>query len=77
MAGIVRSRAMNNATIQHADRATHLKIVAVALAASIVVLAVTVAARTMSSETIQSAHGPVIKATKTVVTTSNNATTIQ
>jgi hypothetical protein len=68
---------MNNATIPHADRATHLKIVAVALVASIVVVAVTVAARTMSPETLRTAHGPVIKATKTVVTTSNDVTTIR
>jgi len=68
---------MNNATIPHADRATHLKIVAVALAASIVVLAVAVAGRTMSSETVHTAHGPVIKATKTVITTSNDVTTVR
>jgi hypothetical protein len=68
---------MNNATISHADRATHVKIVAVALAASIVVLAVTVAARTTSPDTTQSAHGPVIKASKAVVTTSNDLTTIR
>ncbi len=68
---------MNNATMPCADRATHLKVVAVSLAASIIVLAVAVTARTMSSDSIQTAHGPVIKASKTVVTTSNNVTTIR
>lgn len=69
---------MNNATMPRADRATHLKVVAVSLAASIAVLAVTVALRTVPSDTVQAAHGPVIKATKSVVTTSNDlATTIR
>jgi|SwirhirootsSR3_FD_contig_41_11087345_length_286_multi_1_in_0_out_0_1 hypothetical protein len=68
---------MNNATMPRADRATHLKVVAVSLAASIVVLAVAVAARTMPSGTLQSAHDPIVKATKMVVTTSNDVTSIR
>jgi hypothetical protein len=68
---------MNNATMPRADRATHLKVVAVSLAASIAVLAVAVTARTMSGDSLQTAHGPVIKATKTVVTTSNDTTPIR
>ncbi len=68
---------MNNATMPRADRATHLKVLAVSLAASIAVLVITVAARTTPSEMVQAAHGPVIKAGKTVVTTSNTATTIR
>ncbi len=67
---------MNNATLSRADRATHLKVVAVSLAASIVVLAVTVVARTMPADTVHTAHGPVIKAGKTIVTT-NDVTTIR
>lgn len=68
---------MNNATMPRADRATHLKVVAVSLVASIAVLAVTVAARTLPPDAVQSAHGPVVKATKTVVTTANTTTTIR
>jgi len=68
---------MNNATISRADRATHVKIVAVSLAASIVVLAVTVTARVMSADTVQTARGPVVKAGKAVVTTSNEAVVIR
>ena len=68
---------MNNATMPRADRATHLKVVAVSLAASIVVLAVAVGARTMSSDSLQTAHGPIIKASKTVVTTSSDVTAIR
>jgi hypothetical protein len=71
---------MNNATVPGADRATHLKIVAVSLAASIVVLAVSIAARTLpsddGSQRVQTVHGPVIKAGKPIITTNNDATAI-
>jgi hypothetical protein len=72
---------MDNATIASADRATHLKIVAVSLAASIIVIAVTIAARTWPSDETsmhaQAAHGPVIKAGTPIVTTTNDATVIR
>jgi hypothetical protein len=73
---------MNNATISDADGATHLKVVAVSLMASIIVLAVTLAAR-MPSDDIsvrtqaQIAHGPVIKAGKPIVSTTNDTTAIR
>ena len=71
---------MNNSTIAGADRATHLKVVAISLAASIVVLAVGIALRALPSDegmVRQAAHGPVIKAGKPVVTTANDTTTIR
>ena len=61
---------MRNANITGADRATYLKVVGVSLAASILVLAVSIALRTVPSDAgSQTAHGPVIKASKTIVTT--------
>lgn len=69
---------MRNATIAGADRATHLKVVAVSLAASIVVVAVAVAAHTWPSTAgTQVVHGPVVKATKTIVTTTNDTQVIR
>ncbi len=71
---------MRNASIAGADRATHLKVVAVSLVASIVVVFVTIAARTLpdpSVERTQVVHGPVIKATKTIVTTNNDTSVIR
>jgi hypothetical protein len=71
---------MNNATISGADRATHLKVVSVSLAASIVVIAVALTARMPSDDTayrVQTAHGPVIKAGKPIVTTTNDVTAIR
>ncbi|BBO12202.1 MULTISPECIES: hypothetical protein [Bradyrhizobium] len=59
-----------NHSIHSADRATHLKIVVVALVAGITVAAFGIAARTNAdySQTAQSTH--VIKAGKPVVVTS-------
>ena len=59
-----------NHSIHSADRATHLKIVVVALVAGIAVAAFGIAARTNGdySQTAQSTH--VIKAGKAVVVTS-------
>ncbi|WP_128926015.1 hypothetical protein [Bradyrhizobium guangxiense] len=59
-----------NHSIHSADRATHLKIVVVALVAGIVVAGFGIAARTHAddSQTAQSTH--VIKAGKPVVVTS-------
>ncbi|HVG52092.1 MAG TPA: hypothetical protein VM867_10695 [Xanthobacteraceae bacterium] len=69
---------MRNTNIAGADRATHLKVVGVSLAASIVVLAVTIALRTVPADAgLQTAHGPVIKATKTIVTTTNDTNVIR
>ncbi|MGZ5855364.1 MAG: hypothetical protein ACXWJ0_14670, partial [Xanthobacteraceae bacterium] len=73
-------RSMNNATLSSADRATHLKVVAVSLAASIAVLAVGIALRTIPADegsARQVAHGPIIKAGKPVVTTVNDTTVIR
>ena len=70
---------MNNAIISQADRFTHLKIVAVSLVASIIVLGVAISARMPASPdaAVQTANGPVVKATKTIVTTTNDTTTIR
>jgi len=68
---------MNNATMPSADRGTHLKVVAVSLAASILILGIAIGARTTSPDTVQTARGPVVKATKTVITTSNDVSTIR
>ncbi len=69
---------MNNADISRADRTTHMKIVAVSLAASTLVLAVAVSARSFTPQSTQAvAHGPVLKATKAVVTTANDVTIIR
>ena len=69
---------MNNASFQTADRGTHIKIVVVSLIASIVVMAAGISMRSSSfvSNDLQ-AHGPVVKATKQVVTTRNDASVIR
>ena len=66
-----------NHSIHSADRATHLKIVVVALVAGIVVAGLGISARTNSdyTQTAQSAH--VIKAGKAVVVTSSDAMLIR
>ena len=63
-----------NHSIHSADRATHLKIVVVALVAGIAVAALGIAARTNVdySQTAQ-----VIKAGKSVVVTSSGASTVR
>jgi hypothetical protein len=72
---------MNNASIASADRATHFKIVTVSLAASAVVLAVSIALHNLpadnGSATARVAHGPVIKAGKPMMTTTNDITVIR
>ncbi|MBR0953126.1 hypothetical protein [Bradyrhizobium canariense] len=66
-----------NHSIHSADRATHLKIVVVALVAGITVAAFGIAARSNAdySQTAQSAH--VIKAGKPVVVTSAGTSEIR
>ncbi|MBU6461898.1 MAG: hypothetical protein KGK01_13450 [Bradyrhizobium sp.] len=63
-----------NHSIHSADRATHLKIVAVALVAGIVVAGLGISART-SSAYIETAH--VTKAGKPVTVTSSDAMLIR
>ena len=70
---------MNNASFQTADRGTHIKIVVVSLIASILVMVVGISASTSSfvaTHDLQ-ARGPMIKATKQVVTTRNDVTVIR
>jgi hypothetical protein len=66
-----------NHSIHSADRATHLKIVVVALVAGIAVAAFAIAARTNSdfSQTAQSTQ--VVKAGKPVAITSSGASTVR
>jgi hypothetical protein len=63
-----------NHSIHSADRATHLKIVVIALVAGIAVVAFGISARTASDYT-QTAH--VVKAGKAVVVTSSNSSTVR
>jgi len=63
-----------NHSIHSADRATHLKIVVVALVAGIAVAAFGIAARTNADFT-QTAH--VIKAGKPVMVTSSDTSTVR
>jgi hypothetical protein len=71
---------MYNSTISTADRATHLKIVAVSLVASIAVLLVGMTARnatvTDTSSRIQVA-GPALKAGKAVAMSHSDTTVIR
>ena len=66
-----------NHSIHSADRATHLKIVVVALVAGISVAAFGIAARSNAdySQTAQTTH--VIKAGKPVVVTSSDASVVR
>jgi hypothetical protein len=72
--------AMNNATIFAADRTTHVKIVVIALVASITVLLVGISARNTTaagtSARIQVA-GPAVKAGKPVAISRYDATAIR
>jgi hypothetical protein len=63
-----------NHSIHSADRATHLKIVVVALVAGIAVAAFGISART-NADYSQSAH--VVKAGKAVVVTSSDASVVR
>ncbi|MCA1473273.1 hypothetical protein I6F09_36205 [Bradyrhizobium sp. IC3195] len=65
-----------NHSIYSADRATHLKIVVVALVAGVAVAGLGITARSGSDESLtQTAH--VIKAGKPVVVTSSNASLVR
>jgi hypothetical protein len=77
MGGKARREAQMNHSIHSADRATHLKIVVVALVAGIAVAAFGISARTgvEYSQTAQSTH--VIKAGKPVVVTSSEMSDIR
>jgi Na+-transporting NADH:ubiquinone oxidoreductase subunit NqrC len=66
-----------NTSLATADRMTHLKIVVVSLIASILVIAVAVAARPTSVDTRLQASGPVIKANKLIAVTGRESTTIR
>jgi hypothetical protein len=63
-----------NHSIHSADKATHLKIVVVALVAGIAVAALGISART-NADYSQTAH--VVKAGKPVVVTSSDASKVQ
>ena len=63
-----------NPSIHSADKATHLKIVVVALVAAIAVAALGISART-NVDSSQTAH--VVKAGKPVVVTSSDLTKVQ
>jgi hypothetical protein len=77
---------MNNHSLLGADGATHLKIVAVALVAGIVVIMTGIAARpTLMAEAVATANsnarmhasGPIIRAGKPVTWTATDATRIR
>jgi hypothetical protein len=69
---------MNNSSLYAADRVTHLKIVALALVASIVVLVVGITAHTTSFDTSRiQASGPAIKASKPIAITHGDTTAIR
>ena len=68
-----------NHSLVTADRTTHLKIVAVSLAAAIAVILVGITARVTdngASANLQ-AHGPVLKAGKPAAVTLRDGTTVQ
>jgi hypothetical protein len=69
--------AMNNSTIFTADRNTHLKIVVVALVASIGVMVVGIAARSPSVDGSLQASGPVVKAGKPMAITHSGNSVIR
>jgi hypothetical protein len=64
-----------NHSIHSADRATHLKIVIVALVAGIAVAGFGISARTNSSDYTQTAH--VVKAGKLTTVTSSNISVVR
>ena len=64
-----------NHSIHSADRATHLKIVVVALVAGMAVAAFGISARTSSSDYSQTAH--VVKAGKVMTVTSSDASLVR
>jgi hypothetical protein len=68
---------MNNSSLYAADRVTHLKIVAVSLAASIVFLVVAIAARTSLDSGFVTASGPALKAGLPMAVTHGDITVIR
>jgi hypothetical protein len=69
---------MNNISLRTADGTTHLKIVALALVASIVVLVVGITAHTTSFDTARiQASGPAVKAGKPIAVTHGDTTVIR
>jgi hypothetical protein len=69
---------MNNSSLYTADRTTHLKIVALSLVASIVVLIVGITAHTTSFDTPRiQASGPAVKAGKPIAITTGDTTAIR
>ena len=64
-----------NHSIHSADRATHLKIVIIALVAGIAVAGFGISARTNSSDYTQTAH--VVKAGKPITVTSSNISVVR
>jgi hypothetical protein len=64
-----------NHSIHSADKATHLKIVIVALVAGIAVAGFGISARSNSSDYTQTAH--VVKAGKLITVTSSNASVVR
>jgi hypothetical protein len=73
-----RQETSMNHSIYSADRTTHLKIVAVALVAGIVVAGFSISARTTSDEGLtQTASTPVMKAGKPVVITSSGNSVVR
>ena len=70
---------MNNTTIFTADRTTHLKIVVISLIASIAVIGVGIAARTVDTDAnsrIQTAGAP-LKAGKPMAITRSDTSTVR
>ncbi len=69
---------MNNSSIFTADRTTHLKIVVVSLLASILVMAVGIAARTDGSDLgTRQASAPIVKAGKPVMVSTGDGPVIR
>jgi cytochrome oxidase Cu insertion factor (SCO1/SenC/PrrC family) len=69
-----------NHSLVTADRTTHLKIVAVSLAAAIAVILVGITARVTDTATASAnlqAHGPVVKAGKPAAITAREGNTVQ
>jgi hypothetical protein len=68
-----------NHSMYSADRATHLKIVVVALVAATLVAGIGIAARLTDSNTATAlkANGPVLKAGQPVVVTSHEGSTVR
>jgi hypothetical protein len=66
-----------NTSLATADRLTHLKIVVVSLVASILVVALAIAARPPSADSNLQASGPVIKANKLMTVTGHEHSSIR